>query len=216
MATYTVMGLPFPSAAEARLSAADDTIVQEGSFADPPPRASNPAYGEEAGTPAKKGKGRAFKVSPEALSLYDGYDGLLVRTALIRPPGYGKDTDLQISDARSVERLLRHLKYSDQEHMVVIGLSNQNFVNAIYEVSIGTSTGTAFQARDAVKIIILSASVGAIIAHNHPSGNPTPSQDDLKATKVLQGALSCMGYKFLDHVIVAANGITSFYEQGLL
>jgi len=58
--------------------------------------------------------------------------------------------------------------------------------------------------------------VAVVIAHNHPSGDPTPSAADREATRLLARALETLGVRLLDHLIVARGGITSFRRLGLL
>ena len=57
---------------------------------------------------------------------------------------------------------------------------------------------------------------GLVIAHNHPSGDPTPSEADREATRRLARALDPLGIRLLDHLVVAARGITSFRSLGFL
>jgi len=148
--------------------------------------------------------------------LYDGHEGMLIRTALIRPPNYREDASPTIRETRAVVALCAHLKHSDQEHMVVISLNSQNRVVAIYEVGVGTRSSAQVDMRDIVKTLILSGGAGVIIVHNHPSGNPAPSQQDLDTTRNIKAAIGCLGCQMLDHVIIARDGYTSFFERGIL
>jgi DNA repair protein RadC len=230
--------LPLITPSEALASAADEVLFAESDegFADPVPRRQNP-YDEEPGAPygtsiqdlieqetaggrgktRKPRKPRKWSTDLTALSLYAGHDGLLVRTALIRSPHLDpKEALPKMQDPAAVVRLLAHLAYADQEHLVVLAVNVAHRVQAIYEVGIGSSRGVAVQPRDIIKILLLAGSVGAIIAHNHPSGDPTPSDEDVEMTRSVKASFECLGYTLLDHVIVARNGHSSFHALGLL
>lgn len=109
------------------------------------------------------------------------------------------------------------LAYADQEHMVVLSLNTQNRVMAIHEAAIGSATGAAFQIRDICKTVVLTAGVGAVMVHNHPGGDPTPSAEDVRVTRKVAEALDCAGISLIDHVIIAQGGAHySFRSNGLL
>jgi len=228
--------LPVATRREAEATAADTVVVAKSlaGFADPVPAPGQVVRGSRArrkGNPyvsdrsqeipseiLAKGKSKKWAAGgpDEALSLYAGHEALLVRTALIRPPGYKTSDRPRISDPYDVVRLVAHLKHSDQEHFVVISIDAVQTVLAIYEVAIGTRSSAQMDLRDVVKTVVLSGGVGAIIVHNHPSGNPKPSQHDLDTTVQVKAAMSCIGIQLQDHVIVALDGHTSFFSHGLL
>lgn len=220
-----------PTPREALLSAADEIIVQpftpESAIELEEARRGNPVvrdagaaapflYPGATGAPAsaRGKKGRSWKADPEALALYDGREALLVRTAIIRQPGYDKVPPTYIFGPSSVRELLAHLAFADQEHFVVLSLDSKNRVLSIFEASIGSASQTTVNVRDMVKTLILSGGVAAIIAHNHPSGSSNPSPEDLRVTEKIAGACDCLGYGLLDHVIVAHDGFYSMKEKG--
>jgi DNA repair protein RadC len=234
-ATYCFTPRPITQR-EATASAADEVLIADSldGFAEPlrRRRTKNPIAGasyyglspealndskEMMTTESKKRLGKAWKIPADALSLYAGHEGLLVRTAFIRAPGFDSDAPLpRASSPEEVARLLAHLQYADQEHMVVLALNAVHRVTAIYEVAIGTNRGVTLQSRDIVKALLLSGSVAAIIAHNHPSGDPTPSHEDVKMTKSVQQAFACLGYELVDHIIIGRGRQSSFFSMGLL
>ena len=210
--------LPKATYRDAQKSAADYTVIaaNDEGFSDPLPVLRN-AYGSGGEGGGKRGTGRSWKADPESLRLYDGHDGLLVRTALIRPPSYKAGKPLPSAQSPSdVAKLLAHLQYSDQEHMVVMALNASQRVHAIYEVGIGTSGAVVVRARDVVKILLLAGSAAAVVAHNHPSGDPNPSVEDVDMTQHLKTAFKCMGYTLLDHVIIGHGRHFSFHESGMM
>jgi DNA repair protein RadC len=213
--------LPLATQHDADASAADVVIVAESDegFSAMMPRQSNPL--EYSASPVVKAHRRSKKWSvasaaDEATNLYDGHEGLLIRTAMIRPPTYRESDSPIVQHTRHVVSLVGHLKHADQEHMVVLSINSQNRVVAIYEVAVGPRSSATVEMRDIIKTVILSGGAGVIFVHNHPSGNPTPSQADIETTKTVKAALACVGCQLLDHVIVAANGYTSFFETGML
>jgi len=159
----------------------------------------------------KGGKPRRRRPSIEhpALDLYAGNSLLLVRTALIRAEGYDPKNLPTVDTAWAAADLLRHLQHADQEHLVTLSLNSQNQVNAIHEVSIGTATATMQTADNILKVAFLTGARGLIIAHNHPSGIPTPSRDDLDMTQNCLHAAACVGLSLLDSLIIARDGWVS-------
>jgi len=164
----------------------------------------------------KRKRSRSWKADPEAMSLYDGHEGLLVRTALIRPPGWTLTSAPVVRGPQDVFNLVKHLTYADQEHLVVLALDNKNRVNAIYESSIGTATGTQSELRSIAKIMTLTGTTSCVIVHNHPSGDPDPSVEDRAATRVIGRGLRCMDMQLLDHMVVGRDGHVSLRDQSVL
>lgn len=116
--------------------------------------------------------------------------------------------------ARLVEDFLA---YSDREKVVAICLDVKNQPTAISTISMGTLNSSLVHPREVFKTAILSNAAGFILAHNHPSGDLTPSKDDMTATKRLQEVGELMGIDLLDHIIVGdGKRYTSFREQGLM
>ena len=70
--------------------------------------------------------------------------------------------------------------------------------------------------RDVAADAIAFHAVAVVMAHNHPSGDPTPSRADREATEKLARALDALGVRLLDHLVVAAKGTTSFRSLGFL
>lgn len=104
---------------------------------------------------------------------------------------------------------------ADKENMVVLLLNNRNAVCGWNLVSIGTVNRTEAHAREIFRAAIVAAATGVILAHNHPGGDPTPSQADRDVTEQLKHVGEIIGINVLDHVVVAgehAYSITSECE----
>jgi len=117
-----------------------------------------------------------------------------------------------------VVNLLRNfLEGADRESFVAIYLNAKNEPNAIHVVSIGALDRCHVHPREVFKAAILANSSCIILAHNHPSGNPSPSREDIEMTSRLKKAGEILGVEVLDHVIVGDNGrFVSFKTKGLI
>jgi DNA repair protein RadC len=102
------------------------------------------------------------------------------------------------------------------ESFVVLHLSAQNALLASHTAFRGTLTKTAVYPREIVKSALAHNSAAVIFAHNHPSGNAEPSQDDIALTATLKDALALVDVRVVDHFIVTATTCESLAERGLL
>src|SRR5690554_3621770 len=121
---------------------------------------------------------------------------------------YGVDRLTSPADAARVLR--KYIGDADREMFVVICLDIKNQLNSIITVSIGTLTSSLSHPREIFKPAILANAAAIIIGHNHPSGIPDPSKDDINITKKVQKAGDIMGIDLLDHIII---GDLSFHSM---
>ncbi|NIR28727.1 MAG: JAB domain-containing protein [Gammaproteobacteria bacterium] len=149
-----------------------------------------------------------------AVDLYGGWDNLLVRTALIRAEKYSDRRLPRIGSSEDVARLCKHLIYADNEHMVTVALDGQSRCRAIHEAAIGPAGHAVFTAQQVLKVAFLTGANAFVMVHNHPSGDPNPSPEDLQATTAVAEAAQCVGLTMLDHVVVAERGFFSFSWSG--
>ena len=126
----------------------------------------------------------------------------------IRPEG------ITIKRASDVTPLVTHLLDRRQEHVVSISLSGAHEVIKVRTVSIGLLTSCPIHPREVFVGPITDHAFSVILVHNHPSGDPTPSEEDKKVTRQLSQAAATLGIKLLDHIIVARRGYYSFQEAG--
>lgn len=126
----------------------------------------------------------------------------------IRPDG------IKIRGAQDILPLLQHLVDRPQEHVVTISLSGAHEVIRTRTVSIGLLTSCPIHPREVFVGPISDHAYSIILAHNHPSGDPTPSQEDRQVTHQLSVAAKTLGMKLLDHIIFARRGYFSFQEHG--
>jgi DNA repair protein RadC len=128
----------------------------------------------------------------------------------IRPEG------LRIRSARDVLPLLQHLVDRPQEHVLAISLSGAHEVIKVRTVSIGLLTSCPIHPREVFVGPISDRAYSIILAHNHPSGDPSPSAEDKQVTQQIAAAGKTLGIKVLDHIIFARRGYHSFQENGEL
>ena len=127
-------------------------------------------------------------------------------------PAYKKK---ELLNPEKVARLVRSkLKDYSKEHFYLIALDSRNW--SIHEVSLGTLNASIVHPREAFTEAIKSKALSVIIAHNHPSGDPEPSQDDLEITKRLVEAGKVLDIEVLDHIIVTKETFLSMKEKGIL
>jgi DNA repair protein RadC len=119
-----------------------------------------------------------------------------------------------LTTPEQVEFYLSELKEASQECFIVIALNAKNRVIEKHLVSLGTVNSTLVHPRECFRVLIQSGASATILAHNHPSGDPTPSSEDIKITRQLIGAGEVMGIKVLDHVVIGSTAL-SLREAGL-
>ncbi len=131
---------------------------------------------------------------------------------------YEKIQNAVMRSSVEVHELLRERALSeDVERMYVICLDGQNRMKYLHEVSRGGLHGCAVAPRDILRIVIMAASSAFVLVHNHPSGDPTPSREDVVMTKTIAEAAKVVGVELVDHVIIGGwNKHTSMYNLGLL
>lgn len=103
----------------------------------------------------------------------------------------------------------------EREHFIVVAVNTKNKPTALYTASIGTLNQTLVHPREVFRFAILEGAAGIIIAHNHPSGDCSPSQEDIALTRRMVDAGNILGIKVIDHLIVG-NGYSSFRNLSLM
>ena len=104
----------------------------------------------------------------------------------------------------------------DREEFIIILLDGKNRMSTIHSVSVGCLTSSIVHPREVFKMAILGNAVSLILCHNHPSGDPAPSPEDIEITKRLVAGGEILGIKILDHIIVGEQGYVSFADKGWL
>ena len=106
--------------------------------------------------------------------------------------------------------------YLEKEEFRAVFLDTRNRVIDTATISVGTLNSSIVHPREVFRAAIRAGSAGLILVHNHPSGDPSPSPEDLAITKRLARAGSMLGIEVLDHIIIGDNVYVSLREKGLL
>ncbi len=121
---------------------------------------------------------------------------------------------------RGPEDVYRHLharlRDARHEHFLAILLDGRHRVIREVAVSRGTLTARLVHPREVFRPALRDAAAALVLVHNHPSGDPSPSQEDRDVTRRLARAGQILGVQVVDHVVVAERGFTSLREEGLL
>ena len=126
-----------------------------------------------------------------------------------------KDT-VKISCAKDILPLLTDIAAKQQEHFICISLNGANEVIEKRIVTIGLLDRSPVHPREVFADVIGDRAAAVIFAHNHPSGELTPSNNDLKIHEQLTEAAKILGISVLDHIIISKKGYYSFQENGAL
>jgi DNA repair protein RadC len=120
-----------------------------------------------------------------------------------------------IRDSRTAATLFRPcFDGLDREHFVICGLDAKHRVIGINVVSVGSLSLSIVHPREVFKPLIVMNAAAWLCAHNHPSGDITPSQEDRVLTKRLREAGDLLGITLLDHLILGETGHYSFADEG--
>lgn len=125
--------------------------------------------------------------------------------------------DFDIKDPQSVVKAIRaSIKDKAKEHFKLILLNPRNKIIGISTISIGTLNASLVHPREVFKDAITHNAYSVVLAHNHPSGDSEPSEDDLMITKKLVEAGKILDIKVIDHIIITKSGYFSFKEKNLI
>ncbi len=138
----------------------------------------------------------------------------IVKIKMVKDRELRNEYDQKIGTPFSLYKILRTLlEEEDRENFLVISLDTKNHINGINVISTGTLNSSLVHPREVFKMAILNNSNSIIIAHNHPSGDTEPSNEDIKVTDRLVECGKILGIEVLDHIIVG-EGYYSFKEKG--
>jgi DNA repair protein RadC len=125
--------------------------------------------------------------------------------------------DFDVKDPEAVVKAIRSsIKDKAKEHFKLILLNPRNKIIGISTISMGTLNASLVHPREVFKDAITHSAASVVLAHNHPSGDPDPSEDDIKITKKLVDSGKLLGIEVLDHIVIGKNNFSSFKERGLL
>ena len=126
------------------------------------------------------------------------------------------DKDYAQSSNDIIEYLQHNLRDKNKELFMVIYLNGRNQIIKMDELFKGTLNTSAVYPREVVKHALNNNAAALVFVHNHPRGNPNPSQDDISITKKLKEAALAIDVSVHDHLIIAGNDVYSFADHGLI
>jgi DNA repair protein RadC len=123
----------------------------------------------------------------------------------------------RLSSSAEVARLFgAKLGSLDHEELWIVALDGRNGAKAVRRAAQGGLHGCAVAARDVLRLALLEAASAVVLVHNHPSGDPTPSAEDVAMTRLLVEAGEIVGVAVVDHVVVARGAHASLLDLGLM
>ena len=120
------------------------------------------------------------------------------------------------TSAENVFELFRDLAQEAKENFVALHLDAKNRIICFDRVSIGSLSASIVHPREVYKTALLSSAAAVLFIHNHPSGDTTPSREDIEMTKRLKDAGELLGIRVLDHLIIGEEEYYSFANNGNL
>jgi DNA repair protein RadC len=138
----------------------------------------------------------------------------LGRRLLLRTSGTPR---LNLASSAEVARWGRiRLAPLDHEQVWVLALDGRNGLRAAKRIAEGGLHGCSLDPRDVLRAVVREAASAFVLVHNHPSGDPTPSEEDIDLTNTVARAAAVLGTPLVDHVIIAGGGHTSLFDLGLV
>jgi len=140
------------------------------------------------------------------------------RIALVREPGVKLTERPQLRDPGAAAPVLaRYIGDTDREVFACALLTVRHRVLGLHTVSVGCLTSSLVHPREVFKPAILAGAAALLLAHNHPSGDPDPSADDIALTRRLVAAGQLLGIEIVDHLVLGEAGrFVSLRERGVL
>lgn len=137
----------------------------------------------------------------ESAKIYD------LDTAVIRGPQDARDVIVEILDMENLPN----------EHFVMLSLNTKNKIVGVHTIFVGSLNSSIVHPREIFQRALLNNSASIMVFHNHPSGDPTPSHEDIEVTNRLKQAGEIIGIELLDHIIIGDEGrYISLREKGYI
>jgi len=141
---------------------------------------------------------------------------LLVKDAPVVPAEIQPFVGIQFRSSNDIYRAFRQLAEMPVESFLVVHLDSKNRMVGMTTTSIGIMTSSLVHPRDVFRTAIANLTAGLIFIHNHPSGDPAPSKEDLDITRRLCEVGNLIGIRCLDHIIIGSGRYFSFADEGLI
>ena len=123
---------------------------------------------------------------------------------------------LYIKSPQDAYKYCRHMGLLEEEHFVVLPMTTKNRIIAHFEVSRGSLNSTIVHPREVFAHAVRVKAASIICVHNHPSGLPEPSREDVDVSGRLKDAGRIIGIELMDHVVIGGSNYVSLKERGLM
>lgn len=120
------------------------------------------------------------------------------------------------ADVAALARDVLEMHEMAEENFIILCLNTKNKIAGVHTISIGSLNASIVHPREVFKVALLNNANGIICLHNHPSGDPEPSREDIEITHRLANAGNILGINVLDHVIIGEQRYVSLKEQGAM
>lgn len=145
--------------------------------------------------------------------MIERYSWRRVRTSIVRERS---EQPYFMRDGNDVASLVRQFLQEDtRERFVAVYLDARHKTIAIYDAAIGSPESCTVDMRNIFGPAMSLSATAIVVAHNHPTGDPTPSQEDRNVTERIKDASKILGISFLDHIIIGDSSFFSFVDQTL-
>ena len=124
--------------------------------------------------------------------------------------------DRRYTSPEQISQIFSFLTTESKEYFFTLHLDGKNRILCLDGVSVGSLNQSIVHPREVFKTALLSSAAAIILVHNHPTGDPSPSSEDIAITRRLKEAGELMGIKVLDHIILGDREYLSFVERGLV
>lgn len=141
------------------------------------------------------------------------------RLELVKEESHKYEVETRISCPKDIYEVLTkvcRIQCNAEEVFILITLNTKNIVTGYFEVHRGTINTSLVHPREVFKRALLNNASNIMVAHNHPSGDPNPSKEDIQITERLKEAGNLLGINLLDHIIVGDDKYISLKEKGVL
>ena len=170
-----------------------------------------------------KGLAAVIHMSPQEIASIHGV-GLAKAATVVAAVELGRrlseraaQTIEKVEGPEDVARyVIPSLRFEQKEHFLAMFLDIRNRILALSTISVGSLTASIAHPREVFREAIRYSAAGVILVHNHPSGDPGPSREDIQLTKQMMKAGEIMGIPVLDHVVVAGENFLSLKEANCL
>lgn len=171
----------------------------------------------------ERGLAAITQMSAKELSSIKGV-GMAKAATILAAVELGRRLALKAAEARTVVHgpadaasyVMPRFRFERREHFAVLLLNAKNHILALKTISVGTLTSSVVHPREVFQAAIEQSAASVILVHNHPSGDPAPSGEDLAVTSRMVEAGEIMDIPVLDHVIVGYDKFISLKEEGMI